>query len=249
VNRRALGQRLRLHTLLLLIAPAMLAAQEVRGRDSASGFIPIFDGNTLEQWDGDRAFWRGENGLLIGESSAERRLTRNTFLVWRGGTTRDFELLLDYRLSPGANSGVQYRSRLVDSLGPWAMRGYQADLDGADRYSGQIYEERGRGFLAMRGSFSRRGTGGPGALVTSLGSDSSLKAALRPGEWNTLHIIARGNLVLQLINGRLMSALLDDDAPGRALDGLLGLQLHTGPPMRVEFRHLRLKHLPVEPKP
>ena len=125
------------------------------------------------------------------------------------------------------------------------MKGYQADLDGANQYSGQIYEERGRGFLALRGAFVRmRGAAEGGKQpIGSLGDAAELKALLKPDDWNALHIIARGNQIIQLVNGRVMSALLDEDEQGRALEGLLGLQIHVGPPMLVEFKDIFLKNL------
>lgn len=214
---------------------------EARALDT--GFVAIFDGKTLNRWDGDPAFWRVEDGTLIAESTPEKRVTQNSFLIWRGGTTRDFELTLDYRLSANANSGVQYRSMVLSNLGPWVMKGYQADLDGANQYSGQIYEERGRGFLAPRGAFVRmRGAKAGGKQpIGSVGDAAELRALLKRGEWNSLHIIARGNQIIQLVNGRLMSALVDDDEQGRALEGLLGLQIHAGPPMRIEFRNILFK--------
>lgn len=203
-------------------------------------FIAIFDGKTLSNWDGDSTFWRVENGTIIGESTPEKRVTQNTFLIWRGGTTGDFELKIEYRMTANANSGVQYRSSVLANVGQWAMKGYQADLDGANRYSGQIYEERGRGFLAVRGSFVRIGgaSGGGNTPIGSFGDDSTLKALLKPGDWNSLHIIARGNTIIQVVNGRTMSAIVDEDEQGRAMDGLLGLQIHTGPPMKIEFRNV-----------
>jgi 3-keto-disaccharide hydrolase len=212
--------------------------------DSSSGFVAIFDGKTLNHWDGDPAFWRVEDGRIIGESTPERRVAQNSFLIWRGGTTKDFEFKVDYRLTPNANSGVQYRSVALSQVGPWVLKGYQADLDGANRYSGQIYEERGRGFLAMRGAFVRIGRAGGGSQsLGSLGDDAALKALLKPDDWNSLHIIARGNLIIQLVNGRVMSALIDEDEQGRALEGLLGLQIHSGQPMRIEFRNAWFKPL------
>lgn len=222
-------------------------AQDAWTRDSAQGFVAIFDGKTLNNWDGDPALWRVEAGTIVGESTADKRVTRNSFLIWRGGTTRDFELKLEYRLTADANSGVQYRSAVLSDVGPWVMKGYQADLDGANRYSGQIYEERGRGFLAVRGAFARRGAatgGGAGSkAIGSFGDDTTLKALLKPNDWNSLHLIARGNLVVQVVNGRVMSALLDEDEAGRALEGALGLQIHAGPPMKIEFRNLWFKPL------
>jgi putative heme-binding domain-containing protein len=221
------------------------AARPDSSAQDADGFVAIFDGKSLNHWDGDTTFWRVEEGSIVGESTPSRRVTQNSFLIWRGGTTGDFELKLEYRLSPDANSGVQYRSLVPSNLGPWAMKGYQADLDGTNRYSGQIYEERGRGFLAVRGAFVRmRGTAAGGKQpIGSLGDDAALKALLNPGDWNLLHIIARGNLLIQLVNGRVMSALIDEDEQGRAAEGLLGLQIHAGPPMRIEFRNLRFKPL------
>ncbi len=212
---------------------------------SAQEFVPIFDGKSLNNWDGDRDFWRVENGVIVGESSAEKRLTQNTFLIWRGGTPADFELKIEYRISPNSNSGVQYRSSVVPNAGQWAMKGYQADIDGENRYSGQIYEERGRGFLAMRGSFTRvaHASAGGRTSIGTFGEDSALKALLKPNDWNTLHIVARGGTVIQVVNGRVMSAIIDEDQQGRALSGLLGLQIHTGPPMKVEFRNVMLKTL------
>lgn len=211
--------------------------------DDDEGFEPIFDGKTLAGWEGDPAFWRVENGAIVAESTPEKPVERNTFLVWREGTLRDFELKLEYRLSEGANSGVQYRSALAPEAGRWAMRGYQADMDGRDTYTGMVYEERGRGFLAPRGQFARAVPGGRRKLIGETGSPEELKAQLKTGDWNRMHIIARGNVLMHVANGRLMAALIDEDPQGRSFEGLLGLQLHAGKPMRIEFRNIRLRRL------
>ena len=221
------------------------AAGRVEQGDVRTGFVAIFDGRTLNDWDGDPTFWRVENGVIVAESTRERPVKQNSFLIWRGGAPGDFELSIDYRMTPGANSGVQYRSVVLPDIGRWVMKGYQADLDGENRYTGQIYEERGRAFLAMRGSFARiRGAGEAGhTLVGTFGDDTALTALLKPNDWNTLHIIARGNTIIQLINGRVMSAVIDEDVQGRAMEGLLGLQIHVGQPMRIEFRNIWYKKL------
>ncbi|MGC8793406.1 MAG: 3-keto-disaccharide hydrolase [Bryobacteraceae bacterium] len=217
--------------------------QALAPADDDAGFEPIFDGKTLEGWDGDPAFWRVENGAIVAESKPEKPVAQNTFLIWRGGVLRDFELKLEYRLSDAANSGVQYRSQRVPGAGPWAMKGYQADMDGRDTYTGMVFEERGRGFLAPRGQFTRITPGGVRKLIGVTGQPEELRAELKTGDWNRMHIIARGNLLLHVVNGRLMAALIDEDSQGRSLDGLLGLQLHAGKPMRIEFRNLRLRRL------
>jgi hypothetical protein len=206
-----------------------------------TGFQPIFDGASLKGWDGDPAFWRVENGAIVGETAADKQPKQNTFLIWRGGSPADFELKLEYKLT-SHNSGIQIRSIELPDI-KWAMKGYQADMDAAQRYTGQLYEERGRGFLAMRGQFTHIPEGKRAGLVGSLGDGEQLKQFIKPGDWNEAWIIARGNTIVQLINGHVMSMLIDDDTAGRRLDGLIGLQVHTGPPMKVEARNIRLKKL------
>ncbi len=230
--------------------PALAAAPQQPGPgrrapvpDDDAGFQPIFDGKTLEDWDGDPVFWRVENGAIVGESTPEKVLKQNTFLIWKGGRLGDFELKLEFRLSEAANSGVQYRSVRLPDVGPWVMKGYQADMDGRHTYTGMVYEERGRGFLAPRGQIARVSEDGVRKLIGSPGEPDALKAFLKPEDWNQLHIIARGNILIHVVNGRLMSLLVDEDPRGRSMEGLLGLQLHAGKPMRVEFRNIRLRKL------
>ena len=211
--------------------------------DDNTGFTAIFDGKSLEGWDGDPKFWRAENSEIIGESTAEKRVEQNTFLVWRGGITKDFEFKVDFKISDGSNSGVQYRSTVLSDVGKWVMKGYQADMDGANQFTGMIYEERGRGFLAPRGQFARVIGRGQTKLIGSVGESDALRAFIKQGDWNQLHIIARGNTIIQSINGHVMSALVDEDDQGRAMEGLLGLQIHVGPPMKLQFKNVLYKKL------
>jgi hypothetical protein len=206
-----------------------------------SGFTPIFDGHSMNGWDGDPIFWRIENGALVGQTDADKQPAQNTFLIWRGGSPADFELKLQFKLT-GFNSGIQFRSIELPDI-KWAMKGYQADMDGEQRYTGQIYEERGRGFLALRGQFSYIPDGGKPGAVSSLGDDKDLKAIIKGEDWNDLHLIARGNTIIQMLNGRVTSMLIDDDKAGRKLDGLIGIQVHRGPPMKIEVKNIRLKKL------
>ncbi len=210
--------------------------------DDAAGFESIFDGKTLNNWDGDPTFWRVENGALVGESTPEKPVKPNTFVIWRGGAPRDFELKLEYRIN-STNSGIQYRSAALPDVGKWVLKGYQADIDAANTYTGQVYEERGRGFLALRGQLARIAEGGKPKLIGSLGESETLKGYIKVDDWNQFHVIARGNVILHVLNGHLMSAVVDDDPQGRAAEGLLGMQLHAGPPMKVEFRNILLKKL------
>lgn len=210
-----------------------------------AGFAPIFDGQTLDGWEGDPTYWRVEGGSMVGEITPETVVRSNTFIVWRGGRPRDFELKLDYRITPEGNSGINYRSAIIpDPVTPenrFAMRGYQCDVDGKKRYSGNNYEEKGRRFLAVRGQVSHVVGGRPPILLSTFADPEELAAHVTD-DWNAVHLIARGPTLTHLINQRLMCVVIDDDAPNRPADGLIGVQVHVGPPMKVEYRNIRLKH-------
>jgi hypothetical protein len=208
------------------------------------GFQSIFDGKTLAGWEGDPRYWRAEGGALVGEITPETVIKSNTFIIWRGGRPRDFELKLDYRITPSGNSGINYRSVSVpDTVTPanaFALRGYQFDLDGAKRYVGNNYEEKGRLFVGVRGQVTRI-VGGRPPVVLSTFADAADLAAVAGDDWNAVHLVIRGNTLVHMLNGRLMTVTIDDDAPNRPVDGLLGVQVHVGPPMKVEYRNIRLK--------
>ena len=209
-----------------------------------AGFTRIFNGKNLDGWDGDPTYWRVENGSLVGEITPDTVVKSNTFIIWQGGKPRDFELKLDYRITSAGNSGINYRSVVVpDPVTPenqFAMRGYQCDLDGAKRYSGNNYEEKGRRFLAVRGQVSHVVGGRPPILLSTFDESDALAAHVSD-DWNAVHLIVRGSTLTHMINGRLMSVTIDDDAPNRPADGLIGVQVHVGPPMKVEYRKIRLK--------
>src|SRR5215472_7130627 len=158
----------------------VLALQAQRGPQippiQETGFQTIFDGRTMKGWDGDPEFWHVENGALVGQTNTEKQPKQNTFLIWRGGSPADFELRLEFKLT-GYNSGIQYRSIELPDI-KWAMKGYQFDMDGEQQYTGQIYEERGRGFLALRGQFNYVGDGKKPGMVGSLGDSNELKALI-----------------------------------------------------------------------
>lgn len=224
------------------------------------GFAQIFDGKTLNNWEGDTTYWSVRDGNLVGQITPETLLKKNSFIIWRGGTTGDFELKTEFRITESGNSGINYRSEQLTDI-PNALRGYQADIDGKNNYTGQNYEERGRTTLAYRGEKavinSQPNPQEEGSLranvknnawtmreVTgSLGSSDSLRTLIKVNDWNTCHIIARGNRLQHFINGVLMSDVTDNDEVNRKMTGLLGVQVHVGPPMTVEYRNIRLKQL------
>jgi Domain of Unknown Function (DUF1080) len=204
------------------------------------GFTQIFDGKTFTGWDGDTSVWHIDSNSFIGEVTALKQIKTNSFLIWRAGKPADFEFKAEYRISAGGNSGVQYRSEEVKDI-PYAVRGYQADIDGANQYTGQNYEERGRGFLAMRGQKARLEANQKPIIIDSVGNSDELKTHIKPNDWNEIYIIAKGNDMKHYVNGILMSETIDNDSSNRKMEGILGLQVHVLPSMKVEYRTIRYK--------
>src|SRR6266513_5417951 len=188
-------------------------------------FMDLWNGKDLSQWEGSGDFWSVRDGAITGRTTAAHPAAGNTFLVWKGGSVEDFELRLKVRIVADnargwANSGVQYRSRLVDSANR-VVAGYQADLDAGGTYTGGLYEERGRGILTV----------------------PKVHAALAPGQWTDYVILVQGNRHRFYVNGKLTTDTVDLDETRAARSGLLALQLHAGPPMTVQFKDLQLRRL------
>jgi hypothetical protein len=203
----------------------------------------IFNGQDLTGWEGNKDVWSVEDGAIVGRTTAEVPIRNNTFLIWQGGDVRDFRLTFEYRIEgERANSGVQYRSRVVDPA-RWVVGGYQADIDATNRYTGILYDERGeRAIMAERGE---RATwdADKKKSATRFADAADLAKAIRNNEWNEYIIEARGPNLRHTINGKLMSETTDNDDTKRADSGILALQLHTGPPMVIRFRNLKYEVL------
>ncbi|MEX0716521.1 MAG: DUF1080 domain-containing protein [Planctomycetaceae bacterium] len=204
-----------------------------------AGFAPLFDGKSLDGWDGDPRFWRVEEGAIVGQSTRENPVPHNTFLVWRKEQPADFELRFQYRIT-GGNSGVQYRSFELDS-GKWRVGGYQADIDAANSYTGIVYGEQFRGILAPRGKRAVVGDDHKSKVTGDVGQADDYKELFRKDDWNDYAVVVRGHHHVLKINGVTTAELTDDDEQMRREDGLIALQLHAGPPMKVEFRNLRIR--------
>ncbi|MEO6078618.1 MAG: DUF1080 domain-containing protein [Steroidobacteraceae bacterium] len=214
-----------------------------RSADDNLGFVSIFDGKTLSGWDGDPKFWRAEAGSIVGESAPDNPVTRNTFLIWRGGTLQDFELKTDFRMS-GTNSGIQFRSRELPQVGKWVLGGYQADMDASNTYTGGMAEERGRhNVMVQRGEMIRVTEDDHYKLLGVTADPDEIARSFVVNGWNTYHIIAKGNLMIQILNGRVSVIMIDEAEKIRATEGVLGLQMHTGAPFKIEFRNLLYRKL------
>lgn len=206
------------------------------------GFVELFDGKSLEGWDGDPVYWSVRDGVIVGEVTPETLLKRNSFLIWKGGTVGDFELMVEYRVSAKGNSGVNYRSVATPDL-KWSLTGYQADIDGGDRWMGQNYEERGRTFLAYRGQNVVLKPDAKPEVVKEIGDAAELQKVVKKEDWNTCRIVAKGNVMKHFVNDVLMSEVEDLDPEKRVTEGLIGVQVHVGPPMSIEYRSILLKRL------
>ncbi len=245
-------------SLMLAVFLAGSCTSSTMSQSDKDGFVRIFDGKTLKGWSGDPTYWRVENGSLVGEITPATLLKNNTFIVWEGGQPADFELKTEFRISPEGNSGINYRSERLPDL-PYALKGYQADIDGKIRYTGQNYEERGRTTLAYRGQKTAivgqenptaslrdnvKNNAWNGLTVTeSLGDTDDLKKHIKSDDWNEIHLIVKGNRLQHYVNGVLMSDVTDNDPVNRKMAGMMGVQVHVGPPMKVESRNIRLKQL------
>ena len=219
--------------------------QRGRGGRGGGGGAPI---SRFQDWNGDPKFWRAENGTIVGESTPDKVVGPNTFIIWRGGTPGDFELKAEIRMN-STNSGIQYRSKMLapndgggDNPGhAWRLGGYQMDMDFSNQYPGILYEEAGRGFLAERGKITYIAADGTKSTIGQLESSEALAATFKPGEWNQFHLIARGNTLVHIVNGHVTAVCIDDDLKNRSMAGLIGFQLHTGPPMKLELRNVAIK--------
>jgi len=217
-----------------------------------AGFKPLFNGKDLAGWQGNTDLWSVRDGAITGVTQAQPRLTHNTFLVYTNGTVSDFELRFSYRMV-GGNSGVQYRSQVTDQgeFGP-IVSGYQADFEAGTRYSGILYEERGRGILAQRGQKTvikepaesgNRRQQAQVEEVGTVGDSDAIQAAIKSEDWNDYVVIARGNHLQHFINGMQTVDVTDEQESRAAKSGILALQIHVGPPMTVQFKDIRLKVL------
>ena len=199
--------------------------------------VSLFDGNTLQGWSG-LTNWSVQDGAITGENKADAPIAQNTFLVYEK-PVKDFELTLEFKIL-GGNSGIQYRSKLFDK-DKFVVGGYQADIDANKRYMGINYEERGRGIMAERGEIVAVDAQGKKSRVGSAGDADALLSQIKWEDWNRYKIVAKGHVLQHFINDQLMSEVQDSESAKSAAEGVLALQLHAGPPMKVQFKNIMLK--------
>jgi len=241
--------RNRLIAFFCFIAWAFLPAvafSQIWEAEKAEGFVSIFNGKDLTGWEGNPALWKVENGAIVGATTADgpANITYNQFLVWKGGEVSDFVLRFDIKCSKEGNSGMQYRSWVnLDPAKPFSVSGYQADFDGSHAYSGILYGEGYRDILCMRGQVSIIGDDSKPKEVARFGEHDDFKKGLKVEDWNSYEVIAEGFTFINKINGQIISICIDQDRANRRASGILALQAHVGPPMKVEVKNVRIKKL------
>ena len=221
---------------LLLVLPFAPWVSVAKGEDG--GFVSVFDGMTLTGWNGKPEFWSVRDEAITGETTPEKPTDGNTFLIFKD-EIGDFEFRVKVRILSG-NSGIQFRS--IDK-GNFVVHGYQTDVDSADKYMGDLYEEGGRGVLAKGGDKVSIGMNGDKTIVGKFSDRRDIAAAIKPLDWNEYVVIAKGNRIIQKVNGVNTVDLIDNEEGKARAKGVLAFQLHAGPPMRVQFKDIRIKHL------
>jgi len=181
-----------------------------------TGFKPLFDGKSLAGWEGDPKLWSVKDGILIGRTASG--IKHNHFLCSKEAY-ENFELRAKFRLVGGkGNSGFQFRSERLDD---YVLKGYQADV-GAIHW-GSLYDEKRRGKLA--------------AAVPET------KKHYTPDGWNEFVIRADGPNIELKLNGFTTLKYTEKDAK-IPRTGIIGPQLHVGPPMELQIKEICIKTLP-----
>lgn len=218
--------------------PYPKATAMVSHRAKKDGFVQLFNGKNLKGWAAESKYWSVKNGAITGTTDGS--LKRNHFLAWKGSTIRNFDLRMKVKISPGGNSGIQYRSIQRPEFGLDVLSGYQCDIvANQPKYNGMLYEERGRRILSHAGEKVIVDTDGQPWVVGTMPVKNP-----EPGKWHDFRILVRGNHHQHWIDGRPTADLIDLDEKGRSLDGVLAMQVHVGPAMEIQFKDILIKHLP-----
>ncbi len=210
-------------------------------------FKSIFDGKTLDGWDAaDPTVWSVEDGAITASSTEAKPATRNHYLVYSRESLGDFELKLRHRIvsDHNVNGGFQFRSEMFDGDIPDDCRGYQVDNNTQTDWLVRLYDEFGRHTLAWRGErtvFNERGE----AETTPI-EEAKGEPWFGLGEWHEYHLTCVGASITLRVDNRLVAEVVDNDPAQQDFDGVLALQLHSGPAMKVQFKDIRVKRLNQE---
>ena len=235
---------------VLCLISFQLAAAETAPPESP-GMKSLFNGQNLEGWDGDPRLWSVKAGVIHGETTLEHVANGNTFLIWKAGQTKDFELRLSFRCNATNNSGIQYRSKHITEgkvSNAWVVRGYQHEIRNETllpNVSGFIYDEGGkRGRICLVGESAKWDETGKKVMHADLIDQAAFGQLFKLDDWNDVVITAKGNHIQHFLNNRLILDFHDHDPQNALSEGILALQLHAGKPMWAEFKQIRIRELP-----
>ena len=206
----------------------------VPGLESAL-FRPIFNGTDLSGWSQQDGYFSVRDGAILGASTPEHLCKPNHHLVYTAETFGDFELRAEFRLSAGANSGIQLRC-LPQFIGD---NGYQADMNGGGNYVGFLYHPK-QHLVGERGADVAIDAAGK-KTVTRFADGKQLQSLYRREQWNDIRVVVKGRSITVWINGVRTTSVDDPRAEFLPARGQIALQLHQGPAMTVEFRNLRVR--------
>ena len=219
-------------------APHPTASAMVSARADKDGFVSVFDGRSLRGWSGDKKYWSVKDGALTGVTDGSLKMNR--FITWKHSTVRNFDLRVKVKVTAGGNSGIQYRGTSRPDLGLDVVTGYQCDVVANNpNYNGMLYEEKGRRILSHTGEKVIVDPKGQPWIVEKLPVKS-----FAPDQWHDYRVLVQGNHHQHWIDGHKTADLLDFDAEGRSLEGVLAVQVHVGPAMTIQYKDFKIKHLP-----
>ncbi len=214
------------------------AAANVGANIGKDGFVQVFDGKTLRHWAGDSQYWSVEDGALTGKTDGSLKMNR--FITWKDATLRNFDLRVKVKVTPGGNSGIQYRGTSRPDLGLDIVTGYQCDVVANNpNYNGMLYEEKGRRILSHTGEKVIIDPQGQPWVVEKMPVKE-----FEAGEWHDFRVLVKGNHHQHWIDGHKTADLIDLDEKGRKLEGVLAVQVHVGPAMKIQYKDFKVKHLP-----
>jgi hypothetical protein len=214
-------------------------------------WITLFNGKDLTGWEGLPGYWSVEDGAI--QCAETKETSKQSDLILLASKEQpekfaNFELRYSWRmLTPGGNSGVQIRGK-IDKPEMFHVGGYQADIDATNNYTGIIYDEAGvaggRGIMSKRGEKTVWDQENKRTSTPLDKTDAQIKALIKPmGEWNECVVVADKNHIVYSINGQVTTDLLDE-SPKACQSGVIGLQMHGGHTMTIQFKDLKIKMLP-----
>lgn len=221
---------------LVLVSGMLWAGETCPDKVIPEGFVSLFDGKTMDGWDGDPKFWTVQDGCLTGESTPEKQVEHNSFLILRKvADPFNFTLQFDFKMSKACNSGLSFRAKETEGK-PWNILGTHADVFDHAKHMGTIYRD---GVLAWKGQGVEVAPGRKITVKETFGTNDELLGKIDMYGWNTFRLEVSGGHYTLWINDVKMAEVQDDSM--EPVHGVLGLQMHRGPVMKIQVKNVFYK--------